>query len=71
MPRYSLIPFGRFYARVAVAHFATYVLVGGISYLLIMRYCLPRVPANVGLRAITSPHVQTWLWPAQFVRALV
>jgi hypothetical protein len=39
--------------------------------MLIMRYCLPLVPAEVGLRAITSPHVQFWLWPAQFVRALI
>ena len=63
--------FARFYARVATAHFLSYVVVGAISYVLIMRACLPRVPADVGLREITSTHVQTWLWPAQFVRALV
>jgi hypothetical protein len=67
----SVTSFVRFYARVAIAHFLSYVIIGGISYMLIMRYCLPRVPAEVGLRAITSTHVQTWLWPAQFVRALV
>src|SRR5690348_16912904 len=39
--------------------------------MLIMRYCLPLVPPDTGLRPITSTHVQTWLWPAQFVRALV
>jgi hypothetical protein len=66
-----LISFARFYARVAVTHFVSYVLAGGISYLLIMRYCLPLVPAEVGVRTLTSPHVQFWLWPAQFVRALV
>jgi hypothetical protein len=63
--------FARFYARVAIAHFASYVLVGGVSYMLIMRYCLPLVPPEVGLRRITSAHVQFWLWPAQFVRAFV
>ena len=63
--------FARFYARVAAAHLLSYVVIGGISYMLIMRYCLPRVPADAGLREITSTHVQTWLWPAQFVRALV
>ncbi|MDR3703416.1 MAG: hypothetical protein P4L56_27455 [Candidatus Sulfopaludibacter sp.] len=63
--------FARFYARVAAAHFLSYVIVGAVSYMLIMRYCLPRVPPDVGLRAITSTHVQIWLWPAQFVRALV
>ena len=36
-----------------------------------MRHCLPLVPPEVGLRAITSPHVQFWLWPAQFLRALI
>ncbi len=63
--------FFRFYARVALAHFVSYVGIGAISYVLIMRYRLPLIPAEVGLRAITSAHVQTWLWPAQFVRGLV
>lgn len=71
MSRDSLMSFVRFYARVAITHFLSYVLIGGISYMLIMRYCLPRVPAEVGLRAITSPHVQFWIWPAQFLRALI
>jgi hypothetical protein len=71
MPRFTLNAFARFYARVAIAHFVSYVVVGATSYMLIMRYCLPLVPADVGLREITSPHVQTWLWPAQFVRAVV
>jgi hypothetical protein len=39
--------------------------------MLIMRYYLPLVPAETGLRPITSSHVQFWIWPAQFVRALV
>src|SRR5581483_2306258 len=64
-------PFLRFYGRVAIAHFTSYVVVGAVSYVLIMRYCLPLVPADAGLRSITSAHVQTWLWPAQFVRALI
>ncbi len=63
--------FARFYARVALAHFLSYVVIGAISYMLIMRYCLPLVPADVGLRPITSSHVQFWLWPMQFVRALI
>ena len=63
--------FARFYARLAIAHFASYVVIGAISYMLIMRYCLPLVPADAGLREITSTHVQIWLWPAQFARALV
>lgn len=71
MSTYPVVLFVRFYARVALAHFLSYVLVGAVSYVLIMRYCLPLVAPEVGLRAITSPHVQFWLWPAQFVRALV
>jgi hypothetical protein len=63
--------FVRFYPRVTTAHVMSYVLVGGISYMLIMRYCLPLVPAEVGLRQITSSHVQFWIWPMQFLRALV
>ena len=63
--------FARFYARLAIAHFASYVVIGAISYMLIMRYFLPLVPADAGLREITSTHVQIWLWPAQFARALV
>ena len=63
--------FARFYARVALAHFVSYVVIGAISYMLIMRYCLPLVPAEVGLRPITSTHVQVWLWPMQFARALI
>ena len=39
--------------------------------MLIMRYCLPNVPAATGLRQITSPHVQIWIWPAQLFRGLV
>ena len=67
----KLREFVRFYARVAVVHLLSYVGVGGVSYMLIMRYCLPGIPAAVGLRAITSSHVQFWIWPAQFVRAVV
>jgi hypothetical protein len=63
--------FARFCGRVLLAHFLSYVLVGGVSYVLIMRHALPGIPAEVGLRAITSSHVQFWLWPAQFFRALV
>ncbi len=64
-------PFARFYGRVAIAHFVSYVGIGAASYMLIMRYCLPLVAADAGLRPITSTHVQTWLWPAQFARSLV
>ena len=71
MPRRFAVQFVRFYCRVAVTHFVSYVVVGAVSYMLIMRYCLPRVPAEAGLREITSAHVQMWLWPAQLVRALV
>ena len=63
--------FARFYGRVAVAHFLSYVLVGAASYMLIMRHVWGDFPANLGLRDITSSHVQLWIWPAQFVRALV
>jgi hypothetical protein len=63
--------FARFYLRVALAHFLSYVVVGGVSYMLIMRHYLGLVPADTGLREITSSHVQFWIWPAQLVRALV
>jgi hypothetical protein len=63
--------FVRFYSRVLAAHFASYVLVGGLSYMLIMRYCWRNIPADAALFDITSSHVQFWLWPAQFVRAVV
>lgn len=63
--------FARFFGRLTLAHFVSYVFVGGVSYMLIMRYCLPLVPADTGLRAITSPHVQVWLWPAQLFRGLI
>jgi hypothetical protein len=63
--------FARFYVRVLTAHFLSYVVIGAISYMLIMRYYLPLVPAETGLRAITSSHVQFWIWPAQLFRALV
>jgi hypothetical protein len=65
------VSFARFYRRVFAAHFLSYVGVGAVSYMLIMRYYLPLVPADTGLRQITSSHVQFWIWPAQFVRALV
>jgi hypothetical protein len=65
------VSFARFYRRVFTAHFLSYVGVGAVSYMLIMRYYLPLVPADTGLRQITSSHVQSWIWPAQFVRALV
>jgi hypothetical protein len=63
--------FIRFYARVTAAHVLSYVVVGGVSYMLIMRYCLPLVPADAGLRQISSSHVQFWIWPMQFLRALI
>ena len=67
----GLSAFVRFYGRVAAAHFLSYVVVGATSWMLIMRYCLPSVPADVGLREITSSHVQFWIWPTQFLRALI
>lgn len=63
--------FARFYLRVLTAHFLSYVGVGAVSYMLIMRHYLPLVPADSGLREITSSHVQFWIWPAQIFRALV
>jgi hypothetical protein len=70
-PVTGLTAFARFYARVTVAHFLSYVLVGGVSYMLIMRHSWSNIPANVGLWDLTSSHVQLWIWPTQFVRALV
>lgn len=67
----ALNSFVRFYRRVALAHVCSYVLVGGVSYMLIMRYCWGAIPANAGLRDITGSHVQFWIWPAQFIRALI
>jgi hypothetical protein len=43
----------------------------GVSYMLIMRHCWGGIPASAGLRDITSSHVQFWIWPAKFARALV
>ena len=63
--------FARFCGRVTIAHFLSYVVVGGVSYVLIMRHCWGGIPADAGLREITSSHVQFWIWPAQFVRAVV
>lgn len=39
--------------------------------MLIMRHCWGAFPANLCLRDFGSSHVQFWLWPAQFIRALV
>src|SRR5579863_3428983 len=44
----NMTQFARFYARLAIAHFASYVVIGAISYMLIMRYFLPLVPADAG-----------------------
>lgn len=63
--------FPGFCARLTLVHFFTYVLVGGTSYMLIMRHVWSAIPADVGLREITSPWVQTWLWPAQLFRGIV
>ena len=63
--------FIRFYVRVLAAHVLSYVGVGGISYMLIMRHVWHNFPADLCLWDITSPHVQFWLWPVQFVRAMV
>jgi hypothetical protein len=54
-----------------LAHVLTYVVVGGFSYMLIMRYCWPSFPADLHLRDFPSSHVQFWIWPAQFFRSLV
>jgi hypothetical protein len=67
----SLSGFARFYGRVAMAHFLSYVLVGGVSYMLVMRHVWGAFPADTGLREFTSNQVQLWIWPAQLVRALV
>jgi hypothetical protein len=67
----SFSRFARFCVRVTVSHFATYVVVGGASYMLIMRHCWPNLPADLALWDITSPHVQLWIWPAQFFRGAV
>ena len=63
--------FAQFYWRVALVHLASYVGVGAVSYMLIMKQCWGGIPASAGLREITSSHVQFWIWPAQFLRALV
>ena len=63
--------FSQFSARLVLAHFLSYVLVGGVSYMLIMRYCWSSFPPNLELRDFTSSHVQFWIWPAQFFRGLV
>jgi hypothetical protein len=63
--------FLRFYARLTAAHLFSYVLVGGISYMLIMRHSWDGIPADTGVRAITSSHVQFWIWPMQFFRGLI
>src|SRR5579871_5400831 len=67
----SVSHFSRFAARVVMAHFVTYVVVGGASYLLIMRHCWASLPADLALWDLRGPHVQLWIWPAQFVRGLV
>ncbi|HVX65474.1 MAG TPA: hypothetical protein VHA11_02670 [Bryobacteraceae bacterium] len=67
----SLRSFILFWARLTVAHFLSYVLIGGVSYMLIMRHVWANFPADTGLRDITSTHVQFWLWPAQLLRGLV
>jgi len=67
----SLRSFARFCGRLTVAHLFSYVLVGGASYMLIMRHCWGNIPATAGLRDLTSPHVQFWIWPAQLFRGLV
>jgi hypothetical protein len=61
----------RFCARLTLAHFVSYVLVGAASYMLIMRHVWGEFPADTGLREITSPHVQFWIWPAQLFRGIV
>ena len=63
--------FVQFSVRLTLSHFGSYVLVGGVSYLLIMRHCWGNIPANTGLRDITSAHVQFWIWPAQLLRGLI
>jgi len=63
--------FARFYARLTAAHLVSYVFIGGLSYMLIMRHCWGGIPADTGVREITSSHVQFWIWPTQFVRALI
>ncbi len=63
--------FARFYMRMTMAHVLTYVVIGGFSYMLIMRHCWANFPADLSLRDITGSHVQFWLWPAQFIRSLV
>jgi hypothetical protein len=63
--------FARFYGRVTLAHLLSYVVVGGVSYMLIMRHCWGAIPADAGLRDLRSGHVQFWIWPTQFLRALV
>jgi hypothetical protein len=57
--------------RLTLAHFLSYVLVGGISYMLIMRHVWHNFPSALGLWDVTSPHVQFWIWPAQLFRGLV
>lgn len=63
--------FVHFYGRTTAAHVLSYVLVGGVSYVLIMKQYLGAVPSDVGLREITSSHVQFRIWPTQFFRALI
>ena len=67
----SVRSFARFCARLTLAHFLSYVFVGGVSYMLIMRHCWGNIPSAAGLREITSPHVQIWIWPAQFLRGII
>jgi len=71
MPPNAVASFARFYSRIAIAHFVSYVGIGAASWVLIMRRCLPLVPAAAGVREFASSYVQFWLWPAQFLRALI
>lgn len=67
----ALRSFALFCGRLTIAHLLSYVLVGGVSYMLIMRHCWGNIPPEVGLRDLTSAHVQFWIWPAQLFRGLV
>jgi hypothetical protein len=62
----SVRTFAQFCTRLTLVHFFSYVLVGGISYMLNMRYRWGNIPPE-----ITSPHVQFWIWPPQLFRGLV
>ncbi len=60
-----------FALRVTVLHVLTYVVIGGISYALIAHRYWEGAGALHGLRDPRGAFVQTWMLPAEILRALL